>query len=170
MKKLQLLKTLLDLFWVFLIIALIGMIIFIPILLFSSKPIDIPITINGETISVVDLSSKIMLIFLFVSAFCFVYSIYLLRKLLVLFSKRQIFEDAPIILLDTIGKYFVLASLLTGIPAYIYNVMIRNKAEISFGGAFDSFLFTASLGLFFMVLSEVFKIAKHMKEENELTV
>ena len=91
-------------------------------------------------------------------------------KLLVHFSKRQIFEDAPITLLDTIGKYFVLASLLTGVPAFIYNITVKNETKISFGGAFDSFLFTASLGLFFMVLSEVFKIAKNMKEENDLTV
>ena len=32
------------------------------------------------------------------------------------------------------------------------------------------YLILICLGLFFMVLSEVFKVAKHAKEENELTV
>jgi hypothetical protein len=37
-------------------------------------------------------------------------------------------------------------------------------------GSFDTGILSVALALFFMVLSEVFKIAKHLKEENDLTL
>lgn len=170
MKKLHLLKSLLDLFLFFLIIASIGMLVFIPIVFFSSEPIDIPVKINGTAITIIDLPSKIMIIVLEIAAIAFTYGVYLLRTLLTLFSKKIIFEEMPIALLEKIGKCFLISSLATGIPLALYNIFIRENVGIDFGGGFDSFLFTASLGLFFMVLSEVFKMAKSIKEENELTV
>ena len=170
MKKLYLLKSLLDLFWVFMIITMIASIIFVPIIIFSTEPFDIPVRLNGEKVTIVDIPSKILLLFVF-AAFCsFFYSIYLLRELLTLFSKKQIFEERTILLLNRIGKCFLLTSALTEIPSLIHNLIISDVTEINFGGGFDSFLFTASLGLFFMVLSEVFRMGKTIKEENELTV
>ncbi|WP_414692206.1 DUF2975 domain-containing protein [Olleya sp. UBA1516] len=35
---------------------------------------------------------------------------------------------------------------------------------------FSSFLIMLCFGLFFMVLSEVFKVAKYTKQENDLTI
>jgi hypothetical protein len=63
-----------------------------------------------------------------------------------------------------------LASLFTGLPLLFYKIIHEGNIEIEFGGGFSSFLFTSSLGLFFMVLSDVFKIAKTMTDDNELTV
>lgn len=170
MKKLHLLKTFIDIFWFISLIIVAGLIIITPIIFFSSEPFDIHIKINGEKITVLDIPSKIMIIILLAAAICFVYGIYLLRKLLDLFSKRQIFEELPISLLNKIGKCFLLASVLTSIPTFFYNAVFRNNISLDFGGSFESFLFTASLGLFFMVLSEVFQMGKTIKEENDLTV
>ncbi|RTY90863.1 DUF2975 domain-containing protein [Flavobacterium sp. GT3R68] len=170
MKKLNILKTLLDVFWVFSIIGIIGLALFIPFMFFSDEAMDIPIKINGEKILVIDWTTRIILV-LGVIAYCFfVYAIYQLRKLLVLFSNRIIFDEKIILLLHQVGLNFMFASFLTGIPALIYNVRTKGDMAVEFGGGFSSFLFTASLGLFFMVLSEVFKMAKTMKEENELTI
>ena len=170
MKKLQILKTLVDLFWFFSIIAIITMTLFIPYMFFSKEVIDIPIEINGEKVLVNDLSTKFLLLVAVISYFLFAYGIFLFRKVLLLFQKRIIFSDEIIILLDKVGKSFLLSSILTVCALLFYKLTHKLDVSIEFGGGFSSFLFTASLGLFFMVLSEVFKISKTMKEENELTI
>ena len=171
MKKLHLLKSLVDLLWFFSIIVIVVMAIFFPILFFSSGPIDIPVTIGETKVTGMDLATKLMLLGLVIAYCFFVYDLFLFRKVLTLFSKRQIFEDKVIVLLNRIGKFFVIASVLAFSVDFIAKIYINNKIEVGIeGGFFDSFLFTASLGLFFMVLSEVFANAKSMKEENDLTI
>jgi hypothetical protein len=170
MKKLQFLKTLLHFIWFFSIIGIIGMAIFIPFQFFSNDPFDIPIKINGKILLAVDLTTKIILTFMVIAYCFFVYGIYHLKKVLDLFSKRIIFDESIILLLHQIGLNFILASLFTGLPLLFYKIIHEGNIGIEFGGGFSSFLFTSSLGLFFMVLSDVFKVAKTMKEENELTV
>ena len=170
MRKLQILKTLVDLFWFFSIIAIVFLIIFIPFMFFTNQVIDIPIKINGGEIIVIDLSTKFLLLVAVISYFFFVYGIFELRKVLSLFQKRIIFDAEVITLLDKTGKSFFLASIISTIAVLAYSIINKPEVSIEFGGDFSSFLFTSSLGLFFMVLSEVFKIAKNMKEENELTI
>lgn len=170
MKKLQILKTVLDIFFVFLIIAIIAMFIFIPYIIYSDEVIDIPLKINGVNVVAKDWSTKMLLMLCFVAYCFFVYGIFQLRKVMVLFSKRIIFDYQVVQLLNQVGKCFLAASLITSIPLFIYNLIHRSHADIEFGGGFSSFLFSASLGLLFMVLSEVFNIAKNLKEENDLTV
>lgn len=171
MKKLYILKALVDLLWFFSIIVIATMAIFLPFLFFSSEPMDIPIKIGETKVTVMDLATKFMLLGLVIAYCFFVYGLFLFRKVLVLFSKRQIFEDSVIILLNKIGKFFLIASLLAVLMDFLGKLYIENKVEFGIeGGFFDSFLFTASLGLFFMVLSEVFANAKNIKEENDLTI
>ena len=52
-------------------------------------------------------------------------------------------------------------------PLFLYNTLIEGTIEIDFGT--DS-IFIIGLSLFFMVLSDVFRMAKKIKEENDLTV
>lgn len=171
MKKLYILKALVDLLWFFSIIVIATMAIFLPFLFFSSEPMDIPIKIGETKVTAMDLATKFMLLGLVIAYCFFVYGLFLFRKVLVLFSKRQIFEDSVIVLLNKIGKFFLIASLLAVLMDFLGKLYIENKVEFGIeGGFFDSFLFTASLGLFFMVLSEVFANAKNIKEENDLTI
>lgn len=170
MKKLLLLKSIIDLFWFFLSIAIICCTLFTPYVLFSGEHFDLHMKINGENLKIIDIPSKIMVVVLLTSTYTFAYGIFLMRKLLNAFSNRQIFTEIPIALLNKIGKCFLITSLLTSIPSFIYNATINNNLELDFGGGFESFLFTAGLGLFFMVLSEVFQMGKTIKEENDLTV
>ena len=170
MKKLQFLKALVDLFWFFSIIAIIAMTLFVPYMFFSKEVIDIPIVINGQKILVNDLSTKFLLLVAVIAYFLFAYGIFLFRKVLMAFQKRTIFSDEVIVTLDKLGKSFLLSSILTACALLVYNFNQTSNVAIEFGGGFSSFLFTASLGLFFMVLSEVFKISKTMEEESDLTV
>jgi len=170
MRKLHILKSLIDLFYFFAIIALGGMLIMIPILLFDTEG-GIPIKIKGQEISNIDLGAKVLMLFAAVGAVCFVYAIHLLRKTIGHFYAREIFHPKVIFNLNRTGIFIIASSLLTNIPLFFYNVISRQHLGIEFGaGGFDSLILSVSLGLFFMVLSEVFKIAMRMKEENELTV
>jgi hypothetical protein len=160
----------LDLFWYFSIIAIIGLFISIPYFFFSKAIINIPIEIDGKPILAEDPVTKLVLT-LFIIAYCFfVFGLFQLRKVLDLFSKKIIFEHPNILLLNKVGQNFLYASLISGIALFLFHLFIKGQAVLEFGGGFNSLLFTASLGLFFMVLSEVFEIAKNMKEENDLTI
>ncbi len=170
MKKLQLLKALLDLFWFFSVIAIIGLVTFAGYLLISNRPIGIPLTINGQHFSVDSMASKVVLIFGCIAYGFFAFGIYQLRAVLKLFSAKMIFEQDTIRLLNNVGKNFLISSLIVCITLFFYNAFEKSTVYLDFGGGFSSFLFSASLGLFFMVLSEVFAIAKAMKDENDLTV
>lgn len=170
MKKLQILKSLLDLFWFFSLISAVAIIVFIPFYLTGNDG-DIPVKIKGQEISNADLFSKIVIIVNILSGLLFVYSVYLLRKIVTYFQKRDIFNADVIRYFGLIGKLIIASALISNIALFIFNAVKRNHLGLSldFGG-YDSFILSICLGLFFMVIGEVFKIAKNMKEENELTI
>ena len=169
MRKLSILKALLDLFYFFAILSIVFITVLGAMMLFGYS--DIPVKIKGQEITVTGWDSKMLLIVVFVSFLLFLYAIYLLRKVIHHFVKREIFYDPVIAYLNTIGLCLIGATLLQNVSLFFYNLLHRNNIGVEFGvGGFDSFLLSIGLGLFFMVLSEVFKIAKNLKEENELTV
>ena len=172
MRKLNFLKSSLTLFFVLQIIGVLFSLIFAIIFLIEDGNLDIPIKINGIVTTVIDLNAKIALIFVCFGYGAFIFGIYLFKQILDLFAQRIIFDDRIINNLNKIGKCFLAATLLIDIPSFILQI-ISKKRDYSFdfaSGGFNSFLFTIGLSLFFMVLSEVFKIAKNIKEENELTI
>jgi hypothetical protein len=170
MKKLQILKAILDFTWFFSSIASIGLLIFLPFYLFSSD-MDLPVTINGQEIVPNNLLSKLMIFATVISGLLFLFTIYLLRKVVGYFQKREVFNPHVIKHFNLIGKLIIVSSLISNSSLFIFNIINQHYIALSLGfGSYDSFLISISLGLFFMVISEIFKIAKNMKEENELTI
>ena len=170
MRQLNILKAILDFFWFFSILGAIGLVVFLPFYLFESV-IDIPIKIKGQEIATNNLFSKIIVFVNVVGGFLFLYSIYLLRKVVGLFQKREIFNDQIAHLFNRIGQLVIASSLTSNISLFIYKFVEKDQAGLSIDlGSYDSFLISISLGLFFIVISAVFKIATSMKEENELTI
>ena len=170
MKKLNILKTILDFFCWSALLFLAGLILFLPFYLLEAKP-DIDIEIRGQKILNHNTFTKTIVTINVISSLVFLYSIYLLRKVIVLFQKREIFNDEVVRLLNLIGKLIVASSIISSFSIYFYNMIERNHLGISLDfGSYYSFLISVSLGLFFMVISEVFKIAKTMKEENDLMI
>jgi uncharacterized integral membrane protein len=170
MKKLQILKAILDFTWFFSSIASIGLLIFLPFYLFSSD-MDLPVTINGQEIVPNNLLSKLMIFATVISGLLFLFTIYLLRKVVGYFQKREVFNPHVIKHFNLIGKLIIVSSLISNSSLFIFNIINQHYITLSLGfGSYDSFLISISLGLFFMVISEIFKIAKNMKEENELTI
>ena len=170
MKKLQLLKILMDLFMLSCIISAVGITIFVPIALFTKEAVDFPLKLNDQLITIDSLSSKIMLLMVVISYFIFCYGAWLFRKVLILFQKRIIFDDSVILLLHKIGVCFLSSTILATLSVFYFDIYNKPKVFVNFGGGFGSFLFMASVALFFMVLGEVFKISKTIKDENELTI
>jgi len=133
---------------------------------------EIPVSINGQEITAADLSTKILIALAAIGTLFFVYAVYLLRKTIGFFKKRDIFNQEVIRYFSSIGKCVIVSTALTNIPMFFYSAIHHARfANLSLtGGGFSSLLLSLSLGLFFMVLSEVFKIAKNLKEENDLTL
>ncbi|AWG24798.1 DUF2975 domain-containing protein [Flavobacterium kingsejongi] len=171
MKKLYFLRALLDIFLFFAALAGAGLLILIPILLFGSDSTGIPFEVNGEEVTVISMETQVILLLLFVGFGTFVYGVFLLRKVLTLFSMKRILDDLVIKYIGRIGKCFIGASFLMTLPISLYKALSKAELDIQLRvGGFDFFLFTICLGLFFIVLSEMLQIAKQQKEEKALSM
>lgn len=170
MKSLNLLKALIDLFLFFSVLGGLTVLIIVPMKLISPD-FEIPITIKGVAVTGSDWFSLAVILLAGIGAFFFIYAIFLIRKILILFLRREIFSDTVVGYFKLGGKCIIVSALLTSVPMFFYNMVQRNHLGIDFmGGGFDSLLLSVSLGLLFIVIGEIFQHAKKMKEENELTV
>lgn len=88
MKKLNLLKCIVDFVWIMSLISIPFLIVFLAYVLISNEPLGMPIKINGTELNVIDLNSKIILFFLMISSALLLYSLFLFRKIL-RFSKKN---------------------------------------------------------------------------------
>ena len=166
MRKLNFLKGIVDFVWITMLIMIPFLLFFIVMVVIDSEPLDVPIKVNGTILEVVDLRTKVLFGFLCISASLIIYGLFLFRKLLRLFQLKIIFDLEIVILMKRLGFVIILSALLGGIPNFILEI-VKNNISLSLG--LNSFVLLFSLGLFFLVLSEVFVIAKHLKEENDLT-
>lgn len=167
MRKLYLLKAIVDFVWIMALITIPFLLIFIGYLLMSNEPFDVPIKMTGIEITVLDLNAKIVLFFATLSYLVVLYGLYLVKKLLRLFQLKIIFDDKIIFYFNRIGNLFILSGFVSGVPAFFYKIA-QGEIKIEIGA--NPFLYLISLGLFFAVLAEVFKMGKQLKEENDLTV
>ena len=167
MRKLNILKAIVDFICIMSFIAIPPLIFLFGHVLIVDELIGSPIKLNGVEINVIDQQTKILLVFIVLAALLMIYGLYLFRKILLSFQKLKIFDLEVIKNFNKIGILILIASLLSGIPAFIVKLLQR-EASIEIG--LNPFVLLFCLGLFFMVLSEVFMIAKIQKEENDLTV
>ena len=97
-----------------------------------------------------------------------IYCFYLFRKTLRFFQKAKPFDKMVIHNFNQIGKWLSVSGALGAIGSFVALAVLKNTIQINLG--ITPFLALVCIGLFFMVLSEIFKVAKHAKEENELTI
>lgn len=167
MKKLNLLKTIVDFIWIMSLIFFPLIVVLSFLIVIDTQVFDIPIRFATGT---VDLSNRYGKIALIINVFNFgvlLYALYFFRMLLSLFVKRIIFEEEICLLLKKIGSLVIMASIVQLFSDFTTKLS-NNTVGIEFG--YGPFLYLLSLGLFFKVLSEVFKMGKNIKEENELTI
>lgn len=167
MKKLDILKTWTKILFALCMVA----VIFAPGFLIINiiNPDMVPFSLKFNDSEDLNWLTGFIVFLIFAGFCCFVYSLYLFRKVLALFSKSKIFEYDVIILLSKTGQFIFFGAVLTSLPHNLYYAVIQQGFSFDFV-EFWIIIFTFSLALFLMVLSEVFLIAKNIKEEHDLTV
>ncbi|MFP9097636.1 DUF2975 domain-containing protein [Flavobacterium sp. RHBU_24] len=169
MKRLAFLKTIVTISFILCMVAVIFGLPFILLVVFF--PDTVPFKFNGQ-LDGAGRAQVIFLVSMFYLGHCvFTYGIYKLKATLELFYKKVFFDDRVIAALNLSGKAFIIAAVVWVVPPFFYKVIANGDFEmgIDFSG-FGSTFFSLSIGLFFIVLSEVFANAKQLKEENDLTV
>lgn len=169
MRKLQILKAIVDFIWFVTCLPMALLLLVFTVIIFSrSEAMTVFFDFEESAVDASDIKIKVILLLFFVLAFIAIYCFYLFRKTLRYFQRIKPFH------LDVIQNFYKIGYLLTIIGSagtvlsISSTILIRDSLKISLG--LSPYLGTICLGLFFMVLSEIFKVAKHAKEENELTV
>ena len=167
MKNLNLLQKLIGVVYFLLFFELIRSLVFITHVLFNYN-VSLPVSINGIELTIINGYTKIAIALLFIGLLFFIYSIHLLRKIIVYFLKNDLFNSEVIIYFNKTGKCLLTSSLLkvVSLGFFLAAGQIKNNQNLKL----DTHFPLICLALFFMVLSEAFKIAKKAKEENELTI
>ena len=167
MKKLSLLKDWTKIMFILCMLAVLltpGIIILTIVF-----PHLVPEGVNFTWGVEINFAGIIITMIIFSGYCCFVYSLYLFRKVLSFFWKKKFFDDEVVKLLDRVGKLIYLGLFLTVVPINVYYLATQKGFHFDFI-EFWRIVFILSLGLFFTVLSEVFQMAKNLQEENDLTV
>lgn len=167
MRRLSLLKNLTDILF---FLALIPVVFGVPIIIMVSiMPERVPFGFKwSDEIADKTGAELITLIALkYIGFILYVYAVFLFRKTLALFQKKIIFDDNVIIYFDRIGKAIAFGYLIQLGGKFVLDMILSNIINIS---PDPEPFFIIGLGLFFMVLSDVFLMAKKHKEENDLTI
>lgn len=169
MRKLIVLKSLVDFLW---IVTCIPMLLIIPVFLVMIFVSPDLMYITG--IEVKDLSNSeryyaiIYVILICVTAYLGMYCFYLFRKTLRYFQQVKPFHKNVIANFHKIGWLLSIVGSIGSIGFFLGHILLKHQIKLNLG--FSPYLTIICLGLFFMVLSELFKVAKKAKEENELTI
>jgi hypothetical protein len=121
-----------------------------------------------EGVIITPWSLKVLVLLVMSLVLISIYSLYLFRKTLRYFQQRKPFDSYVIKTYNKIGNLLLFSGIVGSILNFIFLLVFKGKFMINIG--LSPYLFVICLGLFFMVLSETFKIAKTAKEENELTI
>lgn len=168
MKKLNILKVIVDIMWILAMFS-VPLILFLFVFIFISDDIStFNIKINGLELIQTSVLTKIILGVMLCTYFLLIYCIYLFKKILRSFQKLKIFDEQVIVNFNKMGFLLITASLLYGGSSFVYNIVYSKMLSLEIG--FNSFLIMLCFGFFFIVLSEIFKISRNMKDENELTI
>ncbi|MCF6168997.1 DUF2975 domain-containing protein [Lutibacter sp.] len=168
MRKIHILKAIVDFIWIVSIPIIPFAMVAIPLIFFMDDLGDFDIKINGVLLTSSSILSKLLIAVSIIAFLLTFYSLYLFRKVLAYFLRLKIFDDTVISSFNKIGNLLVVSGILSLAVSFIFTLYFKHK--ITFEVGYDSKIIIICFGLFFMVLSEVFKISKGMKEENDLTI
>lgn len=160
MRKLNFLKAIVDYVYIISVIASPLAVIFSVLTLFNLT--------SGKILEYVGIWEKIAPLFVLAGIGLFVYALYYFKKLLANFKGKLIFETENCQFFHKIGKAILYFSLILFLFGFIPKSTQTTTINVTFG--FSPSLFIVALGLFFLVLAEVFKMGKQLKEENDLTI
>lgn len=165
------LKTILDILFLFVIFGTVIFIILVGIFMMNSEG-SIPFRVNDNLIASLNAEAYTVLAFVLVSRIIFIYTVYKFKYLVRLFFKGKFLNVEQVKLTKIIGQLIIVVALLDTVPGVIYQTFFeQSPRQENYGlASVDSFWFIIAIGLFFMFLSKIFENARIMKEENELTI
>ncbi|MDD7913585.1 DUF2975 domain-containing protein [Polaribacter ponticola] len=167
MRKINILKAIVDLLWFF-SMPIILLIVGFSIAIFFADLGDLNVKINSVNFNNNTLLSKILLIISGLNYLLIIAALYFFRKVLNFFIRVKIFEETVILYFKKIGNLLSVSGIISLTISMVSKAYFEQKIALEFG--LNQHLVIICLGLFFLVLSEVFKIAKHQKQENDLTI
>jgi len=167
MRKINILKAIVDLLWIFsmpIVLVILGF----SIAIFFVDLSELNIKINSVNFNTDTLLSKILLVISGLNYLLIIAALFFFRKVLNYFIRVKIFKETVILSFKKIGNLLSVSGIISLTISMISKVYFEQKVSLEFG--LNQHLVVICLGLFFLVLSEVFKIAKHQKQENDLTI
>jgi hypothetical protein len=167
MKKINILKTIVDLLWIF-SMPVVLIIIGVSFTTFFVDLSDLNIELNTINMNQNDLFSKILFVISSLNYLLLIVALYFFRKVLTNFVRVRVFEEVVISSFKKIGNLLTFSGFISLIISIIGKIYFEQKVSLEFG--LNQHLVLICLGLFFLVLSEIFKIAKNAKQENDLTI
>ena len=167
MKKINILKTIVDLLWIF-SMPVVLIIIGVSFTTFFIDLSDLNIELNTINMNQNDLFSKILFVVSSLNYLLLIVALYFFRKVLTNFVSVRVFEEVVISSFKKIGNLLTFSGFISLIISRIGKIYFEQKVSLEFG--LNQHLVIICLGLFFLVLSEIFKIAKNAKQENDLTI
>jgi len=167
MKKINILKTIVDLLWIF-SMPVVLIIIGVSFTTFFVDLSDLNIELDTININKNDLFSKILFVISSLNYLLLIVALYFFRKVLTNFVRVRVFEEVVISSFKKIGNLLTFSGFISLIISIIGKIYFEQKVSLEFG--LNQHLVIICLGLFFLVLSEIFKIAKNAKQENDLTI
>ena len=167
MRKINILKAIVDLIWIF-SMPIVLLILCFSIALFFVDLGELNIKINSVNFNSDTLFSKTLLVISALNYLLIIAALYFFRKILNYFIRVKIFEETVIKSFKKTGNLLSVSGIISLTVSMISKIYFDQKIALEFG--LNQHLVIICLGLFFLILSEVFKIAKKQKQENDLTI
>ena len=167
MRKINILKAIVDLLWIFsmpIVLVIIGF----SVAIFFVDLGDLNIKINSIGLNTDTPFSKTLLVVSALNYLLIVAALYFFKKVLNHFVRVKIFEETVISSFKKSGNLLFISGIISLTISMISKVYFQQKVTLEFG--LNQHLVIICLGLFFLVLSEIFKVAKNQKQENDLTI
>jgi hypothetical protein len=167
MRKINILKAIVDLLWIF-SMPIVLLVLSFSIAIFFVDLAELNIKINSVNFNNDTLLSKTLLVISALNYLLIIAALYFFRKVLNYFIRVKIFEETVIKSFQNIGNILVISGFISLTISIIGKIYFEQKVTLEFG--LNQHLVIICLGLFFLILSEIFKIAKNAKQENDLTI
>ena len=157
-------KTLVDILFLGQVVGFIGIIFYVPAGVVRINMMDSPVQEWSWT-------QWLSMLFSFINYVVFVMAFFHLRKVARRLISNNYFDVVVVSHLKKSGHYFVLTGII-GLLLFLAFWLIElssNKLTL-YQSDFMVALFVTTIGLFFIIQSDVIRNAKHFKDDSELTI
>jgi hypothetical protein len=126
------------------------------------------IEMNSVNFNDNNILTKVLFVVSSINYLLIIAALYFFRKVLNYFIRVKIFEETVIKSFQKIGNLLIISGFISLLISILGKIYFEQKITLEFG--INQHLVIICLGLFFLILSEIFKIAKSAKQENDLTI